>query len=73
METKVIHIDGPLTLQKVPAPSQDNCDGCFFKNMSCDEARARLRDRKVQDNHTFLACTKDNYIWEVADAAVDEG
>lgn len=66
METKVIQIEGRMTLRKAPAINIDNCDGCFYKNMACDEARA------PRYNGT-LACTTGNYIWEVADAAIDEG
>ena len=66
METKVIHIEGPLTLRKVPAIRNDNCDGCFYKNMVCDEAR-------TYRYNGALTCTVENFIWEVADAAVDEG
>lgn len=54
-ETKEVKIK--LTLQKVPAIADWNCDGCFYKNLDCDESTAR--------RFGPMQCTVENYIWEV--------
>lgn len=68
MDTKKVYADGSIVLQKVPALRDDNCDGCFYKNLMCSEAYS---DTRRSDGR--LTCTVENYIWEVADATIDEG
>lgn len=66
MELKRVVAEGGILLQKVPALRDDNCDGCFYKNLECVEAHTpRL--------HGNLPCTAEQYIWEVAYATIDEG
>lgn len=66
MELKRVVAEGGILLQKVPALSDYNCDGCFYKNLKCVEVYTPRR-------HGRLPCTAEQYIWEVADAAIDEG
>lgn len=57
-----------IVLKKVPQLRDDNCDGCFYKNLTCAETKTRNLLTGGQ-----LACSVGSYIWEVQDADVDEG